>query len=209
MLLEYPTNVSRETQSRLWVLQDPQKIRQAQARLRERLQDAATLSVDGVYVKRWGSDSRWSVSWIEPEGFWFTFRELPERRYGVGFGLTYPEPGGVLHPVSELSLRLAGIDRSMNSALGADCEGRWYLLHRGRIGGGRTGVSPAWFWEYHRERTQLVADGSRMTPMVVIGALDAPDLVTQIAEFIRALEAFKHTLKHPHQHYGLAASEKP
>ena len=122
MLLEHPTNVSRETQSRLWVVQDAQKIRQAQAWLRERLQDAATLIVDGVYVKRWGA-GQWSVSWVEPEGFWFTFRELPERHYGIGLGLTCPEPGVMLHPVSESSLPLAGIDRSMNIALAIDLEG--------------------------------------------------------------------------------------
>lgn len=70
-------------------------------------------------------------------------------------------------------------------------------------------MNPVWFWEHYRERTQPVSDGNRITPMVVIGALDAPDLVTGVAQFIRALAAFKCTLKHPHQNYGLAASEKP
>jgi hypothetical protein len=42
-----------------------------------------------------------------------------------------------------------------------------------------------------------------MTPVVVIGALDASDLFTRVAEFVRALEAFKRTPKSPHQNYGL------
>lgn len=193
----------------LRVLQDAQKIGRALARLQERLQDSVTLTVDGVYVRSCGADNWRSVSWVESAGFWFAAREVPERCYGIRFGLTYPESGGTLSPACGVDFPLVGIDRSLSAALGTDCEGQWYWLHRGRTGGRRAGVSPAWFWEYHRERTQLVADGSRMTPMVVIGAVDASDLVTQIAEFIRALEAFKRALKNPHQNYGLTASEKP
>lgn len=193
----------------LRVLQDALKIGRALARLQERLQDSVTFTVEGVYVRSCGADNWRSVSWVESAGFWFAAREVTERCYGIRFGLTYPESGGTLSPACGFDFSLVGINRSLSAALATDAEGGWYLLHRGRTGGRRTGVSPAWFWEHYRERTQIVSDGSRMTPMVVIGTLDAPDLVTRIAEFIRALAAFRHTLKHPHQNYGLTASEKP
>lgn len=75
--------------------------------------------------------------------------------------------------------------------LARDEAGKLHLLHRGKIGGGRTGISKKLFWDRYQGETRMVRDGGRETEMALVGALDTPDFVEAVAAFIYEVDRIK------------------
>jgi len=65
------------------------------------------------------------------------------------------------------------------------------LAHRGKVGGGRTGIGKQAFLEFWKGETIEIGDGGREAAVIPVGFLGDPALIDQIAAFVGAVRDFK------------------
>lgn len=70
-----------------------------------------------------------------------------------------------------------------------DEDGRLWLGHRGRLGGGRRGIGGSFKDSHPRKRP--VTDGDGESDVIVIGAIEQPDFLDRVSEFVRSVIEFK------------------
>ena len=74
-------------------------------------------------------------------------------------------------------------------------SGDIFLLHDGKIGGGKVGVTRAAFLEFTQLPTTRVKSGHRHREGIVIGKLSDPSIVLDIEKFVGAVLQFKESLE--------------
>ena len=72
--------------------------------------------------------------------------------------------------------------------------GEIYVLHDGRIGGGKVGVSRDAFLKHAQLKTTGVKSGRGSREAVIVGRLGDPNIVQQIQDFASAVVRFKESL---------------
>jgi hypothetical protein len=138
-----------------------------------------------------GASEKAKVSWSEDLGIWFFSRKSAGSRYWNAFGVGRPEAGAGVAIVCEINFPLYGIDRRTGGAFAQDHTGRIFVVHRGKLGGGRKGVGKSLFESSYRGVWELMADGSEKTPVAVIGVLQSPRFARQIAQFVHKVALIK------------------
>jgi hypothetical protein len=138
-----------------------------------------------------GASEKVKVSWSEKLGIWFFSRKVAGHRYWNAFGVGRPESGQAVAIVCEINFPLCGIDRRTGGAFAQDQAGHIFVVHRGKLGGGRKGVGKSLFESRYRGVWEWVDDGSERSPVAVIGALQSPRFVRQIAQFVRKIALIK------------------
>lgn len=115
---------------------------------------------------------------------------IVEQRYWNAFGLGDPFTGTPAIAV-EVNAPLEGRSGRVAGAFVRDAQGRVWLAHSGKVGGGARGVGAAAFsaWYEQRGAEPATVDGAR--PMFLIGALDDPLLSRRIGEFVERVLDFK------------------
>jgi hypothetical protein len=138
-----------------------------------------------------GATVKAKVLWSTRLGIWMVNEKASGSRYGHAFGAE--KPAGTSHiPITcEVNFPVKGIDRRMGGALAADCNGRIFLVHRGRIGGGKKGVGKALFDDHYRGVWAIMEDGSAETMVALIGVLNSPRFVRQVSQFVRKVDRMK------------------
>ncbi|MEO0083250.1 MAG: hypothetical protein ABIK33_02520 [candidate division WOR-3 bacterium] len=136
-----------------------------------------------------GGSVKKSVSWIRKFDIWYTSSK--GRRYGHMFGIG--EPKKTNNSITcEINFLVKGIDRRIGGAFAEDDIGNVYLVHRGKIGGGKKGIGKKLFFEkYPKKNLVTVTDGDKKSKVALIGKLNSPNLVNQIAQFIHKVESIK------------------
>lgn len=79
----------------------------------------------------------------------------------------------------------------MAGTFGVDEEENPYLLHRGKVGGGREGIGKSSFLSTQSDYLREVIDGERRTPVIVVSPLDSEQLPNHIASFASQVRAYK------------------
>jgi hypothetical protein len=121
-------------------------------------------------------------------------RTLPiDNRYWCVFGLGWPEESQSLGLVCEINIPFKGINRRVAGVFARDETGRLALLHSGKVGGGRPGIGKEAFLEFYKDgrRVSVRWPDGQETRHLWLGWLDDPDLLRQIAAFVRLVERFK------------------
>lgn len=171
-------------------LVDREEISDSQARLEAQLSaeaDAPTLR----HVGWQGGGDELDVRWHPSGKFWFAARPLANR-YWNAFGLDRPgHTSGSLTLTAEVNPPLVGLDRRVAGAFGRDESGEIFLLHRGKVGGGRKGVGKVAFLATNQDSLESISDGGATADVFVIGRLGDPYLALQIANFLDQVAAFK------------------
>lgn len=131
---------------------------------------------------------------------WFVHHKLTEsatpRHWNV-FGLTRNLDESASNAiVVEINIPLSGYSRKVAGLFARDEKGRIFLLHSGKIGGGRKGIGATNFLKwYKRKKVEYTvpdnenAQGSALE-IANLNATDT-DVVTSIADFIGAVYRFK------------------
>jgi hypothetical protein len=130
------------------------------------------------------------VFWHPEYQIWAATQEL-DNRYWCGFGLE--PPGQLMGIACEINIPYEGINRRVAGALGRTESQAVYLLHSGKVGGGKPGIGKSAFLAYYGRRPLAAVewpDGQR-TQAVPIGQLDDPQLLSKISDFVRLVLAFK------------------
>ena len=137
------------------------------------------------------------VSWSDNLGIWWTTYSVEnrahEKRFENAFGVEEPKwETKYGHSIPcVIDVPFEGINRRIGGAYAVDEETNLYLLHRGRIGGGRMGIGKALFDENYRGERVRVQDGDMTLEMALVGELGTERFPYQVACFVKEVQRIK------------------
>jgi len=173
------------------ILQNKREIKFAMGAFQRALVRASSKSVVGGIGYPGGSfeDSIYSFN---KRTLWFCPADLGLNRYWNGFGSETPAEGRDVPIDVEINFPKTGINRTVAGAFARDSiSSQVFVVHRGKIGGGRQGVSKTTFWEHFRGAKVIVNDGDRESEVALIGALDSSRLLAQVDLFVGEVRRIK------------------
>jgi len=138
-----------------------------------------------------GASSPAKVLWLKKLGIWTFAHVIKDVRYWNAFGIGKPQRGALLSITSEINFPWSGIDRKTGAAFAQDAWGNIFVIHRGKIGGGKKGVGKSFFEHNYRGVWSFMEDGGCITRVAVIGALNSPRLAWQTVQFVKKIEILK------------------
>lgn len=131
------------------------------------------------------------IFWSKKLGIWKFSQTVKEVRYWNAFGIGKPGTSGVLSIASEINFPWAQIDRKTGGAFAEDHWGNVFVIHRGKIGGGKKGVGKSLFEQNYRGVWSLMEDGNSISEVAVIGNLKSGRFAPQAAQFVKKIEMMK------------------
>jgi len=131
------------------------------------------------------------ISWSNKLGVWTFSRTIKNLRYWNAFGMGKPQAGALLSITAEINFPWSGIDRKTGAAFAEDHQGNIFVIHRGKIGGGKKGIGKSLFENHYRGVWSFMEDGKNLTQVAVIGALDSARIALQIACFVKKIDKLK------------------
>jgi hypothetical protein len=146
-----------------------------------------------VHLGHPGASTEAKVLWSGRLGIWLHAGKTQEGRHWNAFGIGKPRKGAHIPITCEINFPAGGIDRRIGGALAKDRKGRIFVVHRGKIGGGKKGVGKALFADHYRGVWEIMEDGDEETTVALIGALNSPRLARQIAQYIHKIDQIKET----------------
>ncbi len=138
-----------------------------------------------------GATVKAKVSWSDSLGIWMFHEKIADSRYWHAFGTGKPSESSHVPITCEINFPIRGIDRRIGGAMAADHDGRIYVVHRGKIGGGKKGVGKSLFEDHYRGVWATMEDGSLDTTVALIGELNSARFVRQITQFVRKVDKVK------------------
>jgi len=131
------------------------------------------------------------VWWSDELGLWFFPGKGEENRYWNAFGTERPKLDAALSITCEINFPKKGNDRRIGGAFAQDSKGRIFVVHRGKLGGGRKGIGKALFERQYRGVWVDMEDGEENTSVAVVGLLPSPRFTRQLAQFINKIAKIK------------------
>ncbi|MGP8154997.1 MAG: hypothetical protein ACLQBQ_12820 [Smithella sp.] len=131
------------------------------------------------------------VSWSKNLDIWKFSRVIKEVRHWNAFGVGKPGTSGVLSIASEINFPWAQIDRKTGGAFAEDAWGNVFVIHRGKIGGGKKGIGKSLFEHNYRGVWSFMEDGDSISQVAVIGDLKSERFALQAAQFVKKIEMLK------------------
>ncbi|MEN6375178.1 MAG: hypothetical protein ABFD75_10425 [Smithella sp.] len=141
-----------------------------------------------------GASSPAKVLWSKKLGIWTFSRVAKDVRYWNAFGIGKPKAGALLPITSEINFPWSGIDRKTGAAFAQDAWGSIFVIHRGKIGGGKKGIGKSFFEHNYRGVWSFMEDGDCITRVAVISVLNSPRLARETANFVKKIEMLKSTV---------------
>lgn len=145
-----------------------------------------------------GGWSEFDVYWHPAEHVWCVLEpEFAETRYWCCFGPDDPTGPSDLSIGCEINFAYEGINRRVAGAFLRDAEGRVYIAHSGKVGGGHEGVGKVAFLKYIDSpvRVAVAWPDGQTTEMLIIGMLDADGFVGNVATFVSEVASFKRDVR--------------
>ncbi|HOD35554.1 MAG TPA: hypothetical protein PLR20_07240 [Syntrophales bacterium] len=174
----------------LRILEDESTIRRCQQQFMRRLKAFADDRVQ-VRIGHMGESFGGKVFCATSLGFWFIPRKQDGNRYWNAFGVGRPSRDTHVFSTCEINFPLRGLDRRIGGAFARDEAGRTFVVHRGKIGGGKKGIGKSLFEDQYRGVWAVVQDGSVETNVVLIGHLGSSRFAWQVSQFVRKVDRIK------------------
>lgn len=135
---------------------------------------------------------RATVHWLADIGIWVMLEpDRMENRYWCAYGLEEPHPGSLLPITTEINIPRHGINRQVAGVF-AEENGSHFLLHSGKVGGGRPGIRKEAFLRFYvGPQTRVEWPDRQVLDYLVLSDLSAPSLFTDVARFVRQVADFK------------------
>ena len=123
---------------------------------------------------------------------WF-FSNKSEERYWNVFGLADKLSVSMSNSITvEINIPFDGENGRVAGLFARGNDGSFYLLHRGKIGGGKLGVGKQGFLNQSKlEFTTVQSSDGKTIEALLIGKLDSPSLSSDIARFVYSVANFK------------------
>ncbi len=153
-----------------------------------------------------GASFRARIAWSNRLGIW-VYTKKTDGKYWNAFGVGRPRAKTSVPMTCEVNFPLQGIDRRIGGAFAKDGSGRIFVLHRGKLGGGRRGVGKSLFEECYRGTWAFADDGGVETTAAVIGCLSSPSFARQMAQFVHKVVHLKESAAPPDPQMELGLGE--
>jgi len=141
-----------------------------------------------------GGRGTYPVYWNPRLRFW-TLMRVPREgaRYWCCFGVKDATKHRSFSITGQLNPTIKGYNRRAAGAFVRDSQGRIYVAHSGKIGGGRSGIGKSAFVAAYRGKNwqTVIWPDKKETETIVIGRIDGAHLQGHIANFIREIDRFK------------------
>lgn len=157
---------------------------QLDANLRAALPERIDCSVGGA-----GGSFATTIAYAPSLDLWYAAQQNG-KTYWHGFGNGAPQAGKKVALASEINIPADGLNRAISGAFARDGAGRVWLLHRGKIRGGK-----ALFFAHYNGTTVTVQDGDKEDSCALISAVDDPEIAAHIARFVAAVVRIKAAAK--------------
>jgi hypothetical protein len=190
----------------LKIIDDAETIKKCRQQFVRRLRSSGEEKIP-IKLGHLGASVASEVFWSERLGIWMSFGEGDNQRYNHSFGVGKPLPGGVLAATGEINFPAGGIDRRTGGAFARDRKGQIYVVHRGKIGGGRRGIGKSLFDTHYRGLWALMEDGEQESVVAVIGVLKSPRFSRHLGHFIHKIDQIKSLAGAPSPQAVLSFSE--
>jgi hypothetical protein len=138
-----------------------------------------------------GANFSAKVAWSKKLGIWKFSQNIKEVRYWNAFGVGKPGTSTVLSIASEINFPWFQIDRKTGGAFAEDAWGNVFVIHRGKIGGGKKGVGKSLFEHNYRGVWSFMEDGDSISQVAVVGSLKSSRFALQAAQFVKKIEIMK------------------
>lgn len=145
--------------------------------------------------------------------FWSAFfmhDDATVPRHWFGYGLGDPKDLYHITPICETNIPMKGTDRRIGGAFARDEYGSIYLVHSGKIGGGRKGIGLGAFWEHYfgDPVNILYPPNNKIYGAAQIGKLGSKNLLGLIADFVRQVDRVKQLPTQNVQHLDIYLQEQ-
>jgi hypothetical protein len=176
----------------LKIIEKKKAITRAQEQLQQRFTAQAS-RINEVAVTHQGGTAREPGMWFSRPSLWAVLSDT-DGRWWNAFGLQFPfdETQNI---DAEINPPFEGINRRTGGAFAVDGDGAIHLMHRGALVHLKGFSKEAFLDYYGRDRLIEVDDGGHPADLILVGALDSPTLVDEVAEFVRIASEFKEALR--------------
>lgn len=174
----------------LKIITDTSAVRKCRDLFVRRLRSAMDEKI-AVRLGHLGASSDSQILWSKNLGIWMGYDKGKIQLFNHAFGIGKPHPGSVLAAACEINFPVCGIDRRMGGVFARDRRGQVFVVHRGKIGGGRKGIGKSLFDNHYRGIWALLDDGDQETVVAVIGLLKSDRFPRQLAHFVHKVEHIK------------------
>ncbi|HPC74177.1 MAG TPA: hypothetical protein P5551_00025 [Syntrophales bacterium] len=174
----------------LRILEDESAIRRCRQQFLRRLRPYADDRIE-VTIGHLGESFEGKVSCAGSLGIWFISGKQAGNRYWNAFGVGRPSREARVFTTCEINFPLRGLDRRIGGAFARDETGKVFVVHRGKIGGGKKGIGKTLFEDRYRGVWAPVQDGDVETSVVLIGHLGSSRFARQVSQFVRKVDRIK------------------
>lgn len=178
----------------LTIITDKHSNRKYQELLKEKLSESLKDNIDTTIGFPSGN---YQTNVIHNSQIWYNSYEINEdgktRRYWNGFGLSKSIKTKKSLDISvEINIPFTGVNRQVSGFFAKDeSTGEIFLMHRGKIGGGRKGIGKNAFINWAGLELIEVIDGEKTSRVIKIANLNNNDLARNIASFVAKVSNFK------------------
>jgi hypothetical protein len=135
------------------------------------------------------------------EGLWYSTQLLERNevrvpKYWNGFGLGKREDGNQIIVV-EINPPVEGVTKQVAGLFAKDENtGAYFILHRGKVGGGRKGIGKHSFEAWYRGSWVSVIDAQgNIDEAALVATLGSDGLIDQIKHFVEEVDKFKEEVR--------------
>lgn len=175
----------------LTILSRRKDIREAQDRF-EKSFNAHGKRTEKINVGHQGASFPVDVSWSDSLQLWWTF-DSEKTKYWSAFGTDEPHWGAFPpHSITcEINSPLSGIYRQTAGAFAVDEKDQLFVLHRGKIGGGRASIGKSGFTDNFSGTWLTVNDGGQRTDVALVGCLEERAFPENVSWFVHEVKRIK------------------
>ncbi len=134
------------------------------------------------------------IYWNAESGLWAGFEEADNRYWNI-FGMQDPSTLQNLSIVVEINMPTEGKNRDVAAVFAKDTKGRCYVVHSGKVGGGRKGITKEGLLNVvGADQMVRIHWDDKDTEGILVGQVGVPNLPRQVADFVRKVARSK---RHP------------
>ena len=172
----------------LTVITDAATLAAAQKTFQEKLLAAMPQRIACI-VAGIGGGFETEVAYSPELDLWYA-QQIQDKKCWNGFGIGAPIAGKKVSLAAEINFPAEGLNRALSGVFARDENGRVFVLHRGKIRGGK-----ALFFLHYHGKTVSADDGGKPDDFARIAALDDAAFAGKLADFVRQILAIKAAAK--------------
>jgi hypothetical protein len=172
------------------ILTDEKDIASAQKQLESVLESVTNKKVNARLSFK-GGDEEAIVSYSKKYNICFSLVEVKNSHYNNAFRLNEPKENSYVYMTVKIDIPIKGINRRFGGAFARDEKNRIFLIHSGRIGGGKEGIGKKLFFEKYDGELVNVQYGDRISEFAIIGDMESPDFAEKLTKFILKVDNIK------------------